>query len=410
MQRRGEVVEFAWLSLHGRVLMQRAWIAGLLTLVCVRGVACAATIGAATQVGTVTSSTLNEISGLVASRSNAGTFWVHNDSGDTARFFAMSMSGARLGNFTLSNAAAFDWEDIAIGPKSGGGNYLYLGDIGDNNAVRSTITVYRATEPVSTGGATIASSAYTSVKLKYPGGPRDAESMFVDPLSGDVFLISKRTTIPELYSFPSSALDMNGQTLTMTSLGAFWSLQDWSTAADISPDGRFIAVRSSNSSTGLIYERAIGESVAEALGRAGTPFTLGNEAQGEAIGWAADGKSFYTTSEFSGGSSAPLYSYSFLAPPPVLPGDYNNDRVVDAADFTVWRDQLDENVALPNESVTPGVVTLEDYEIWKQHYGESLGGGGGAVANLAVPEPACGVLILVGVALLSIRRERTSVL
>jgi hypothetical protein len=412
MQRKGEVVELGWWPLLGRLLMQRTWIAGLLTLVCVRGVACAATIGAATQVGTITSSTLDEISGLVASRSNAGALWVHNDSndGDTARFFAMSTSGARLGTFTLTGATNFDWEDIAIGPKLGGGNYLYLGDIGDNNALRSTITVYRTTEPLSTGGATIASIAYTSVKLKYPGGARDAESMFVDPLSGDLFIISKRTELPELYSVPANVFDTNGQTVTMTALGSFASLPDMPTAADISPDGRYILVRSSKSSTGLVYERGIGQSVASAFEQLGTAFTLGPELQGEAIGWAPDGKSFFTTSEIVGGTPAPVHSYSFAAPLSVLPGDYNNDHVVDAADYSVWRDQFGAEIALPNEVETPGSVTSEDYVVWKGHFGETLPGGDelSDARSVVVPEPASAALVMIVVCACGAFRQRRS--
>jgi hypothetical protein len=115
----------------------------------------AATIGPPTLVGTLTSSTLDEVSGIVDSRANPNTFWVHNDSGDTARFFAINHQGALLGTFPLSGAPLGDWEDIAIAPKPSGGNYLYLGDIGDNNSNRPYIIVYRTDEPTSTTSTTI---------------------------------------------------------------------------------------------------------------------------------------------------------------------------------------------------------------------------------------------------------------
>ncbi len=53
-------------------------------------------------------------------------------------------------------------------------------------------------------------------------------------------------------------------------------------------------------------------------------------------------------------------------------GDYNNDGTVNAADYTTWRNQLDQDVTLPHEdpAVTPGTVTPEDYAAWKQHFGE----------------------------------------
>lgn len=367
----------------------------------------AVTIGPPQQVGTVTNSTLKEISGLVVSRSNTNTLWVHNDSSDSARFFAMSPQGALLGTFPLAGVSvARDWEDIAIGPKAGGGNYLYLGDIGDNKAEYSSITVHRVVEPLSTAGATIPVGGQVSVTLKYPGGARDAESMFVDPLSGDLLILTKRLLVPELYSVAAAAFENTSQPVTMTRLGSFPEVPFWATAADISPDGRFILVRSSISGTGRLFERSIGESIAEALATPGVAFTLGNEAQGEAIGWAADGKSFFTTSEFSENSSAPIHSYAFSAPQPLLAGDYNNDLVVDTADFTVWRDHLNMSIALPNETATPNEVTVEDYDVWKQHFGLSSGGGS-AVASLAVPEPASWLLVAMGmVAVLKRRKNR----
>jgi hypothetical protein len=153
--------------------------------------------------------------------------------------------------------------------------------------------------------------------LQYPAGPRDVESLFVDPLSGDVFLITKRTAIPEIYSFPSSAFDNPSLTVTLTAQGNLGGLLRSPTAADISPDGRFILVRSSNRFyTGYLFQRGVGQSVADALHGDGVPFTLGLESQGEAIGWAADGSSFYTTSESDGLPTAPIHSYAFTAPEP----------------------------------------------------------------------------------------------
>ncbi len=146
-----------------RVLAVSGWL-------CTAASAAAATIGPAAAIGTISSILLREASGIVDSRANSNVFWVHNDSGDSARFFAINHQGALLGAFTLSGASAIDWEDAAIGPKPGGGNYLYFADIGDNPAARSSVDVYRVTEPPSTGGATILASDYSRARLQYPGG------------------------------------------------------------------------------------------------------------------------------------------------------------------------------------------------------------------------------------------------
>jgi T5SS/PEP-CTERM-associated repeat protein len=73
-----------------------------------------------------------------------------------------------------------------------------------------------------------------------------------------------------------------------------------------------------------------------------------------------------------------------------VPGDYNDDGIVDAADYTVWRDHLGQSVTLPNDT-TPGTVTQADYDFWKSHYGNHAGSGAGATA--AVPEPASALLL-----------------
>ena len=82
------------------------------------------------------------------------------------------------------------------------------------------------------------------------------------------------------------------------------------------------------------------------------------------------------------------------AVPAGIPGDYNGDDIVDAADYTIWRDHLGQTFTLDNENpaaLTPGVVDAEDYNFWKLHFGEFLAGGGGAAAS-SVPEPSTLVL------------------
>lgn len=69
-----------------------------------------------------------------------------------------------------------------------------------------------------------------------------------------------------------------------------------------------------------------------------------------------------------------------------VPGDYNNNLVVDAADYTVWRNNLG-GASLPNEGASPGIVDQADYAFWKTNFGNS-GSGSGALSASAVPEPA----------------------
>ena len=83
--------------------------------------------------------------------------------------------------------------------------------------------------------------------------------------------------------------------------------------------------------------------------------------------------------------------------PTGLPGDYNGDNTVNAADYTVWRDHLGQTFQLTNENpadANPGVVNQADYAFWKSQFGMTLGSG--AQSNTAVPEPASAMILLVG--------------
>ena len=91
-----------------------------------------------------------------------------------------------------------------------------------------------------------------------------------------------------------------------------------------------------------------------------------------------------------------------------IPGDYNQNGTVDAADYTIWRDHLGQTFTLTNENpnaATPGAVDAEDYAFWKPHFGEIAGGGPGSGANAAVPEPTSRVLFMTGVLVMFVCRR-----
>ena len=77
-----------------------------------------------------------------------------------------------------------------------------------------------------------------------------------------------------------------------------------------------------------------------------------------------------------------------------LPGDYNEDGVIDAADYTVWRDNLGNTI--PNDP-TGDVASDADYDYWKAHFGETTPPGSGAITSpTAVPEPTTLGLLAAG--------------
>jgi hypothetical protein len=77
---------------------------------------------------------------------------------------------------------------------------------------------------------------------------------------------------------------------------------------------------------------------------------------------------------------------------PALAGDYNDDDGVDAADYVIWRKLLGQQIALPNETVTPNSVTQEDYAAWRENFGASSGAGATAISKLPDSAPTDAVV------------------
>ncbi len=274
------------------------------------------TFEAGVSMGNLNSSAINEASGLSASRVNSGVLYVHNDSGDSARFFGVNAAGRLVGTFRLTGIGATDWEDVAVGPgPMAGRSYLYLGDIGDNNAVRTGgVQVYRVPEPTVSSGQSppldVNLAGAETITLRYPDGARDAETLMVDPLSGDLYVVSKRESYSRLYRAPASAL-VNGNTVTLEYRAALpWG---WATGGDISPDGDEILVRGYSNAS--LWLRPAGTNLWDAFAAAGTSVPLASEPQGEAIGFDAAGWGYYTVSE---GGNPPLYYYNRVPEPAAL--------------------------------------------------------------------------------------------
>ena len=84
-----------------------------------------------------------------------------------------------------------------------------------------------------------------------------------------------------------------------------------------------------------------------------------------------------------------LVTYTGVAPAGVA-GDYDGNDIVDAADYTIWRDHLGATFQLANEGgISPGVVDAADYNFWKSRFGAVTGSGSGGLAGVsAVPEPS----------------------
>jgi len=225
---------------------------------------------------------LPEGSGLAASRRTPGRFWSHNDSGEPV-LFALDGSGRLVGRLAISGAAVEDWEAVAVGPCPAG-SCIYVGDIGDNDAERERITVYRLTEPAEATGEVTISEVFHAT---YPDGAHDAESLLVT-LEGRLLVVTKGDTGPvSLYRFPNEL--RNGSTVRLERIGeprepGQPSESDRITDGGVSPDGQWIVLRSTRA---LTFYRAV-DLVAgnwRVAGRVGMS-SLG-EPQGEGVTFAS---------------------------------------------------------------------------------------------------------------------------
>jgi hypothetical protein len=94
----------------------------------------------------------------------------------------------------------------------------------------------------------------------------------------------------------------------------------------------------------------------------------------------------------------------YLAVITALDGDYNDNGVVDAADYTVWRDHLGQQRTLLNETASLGVVDMADYNAWKNNFGATRGTLGRGTFS-TVPEPAVLSFVASAAALVLLRRH-----
>lgn len=244
--------------------------------------------------GTIESNDIVEASGIAASRKNLGVLWTHNDSGGKNRVFAFDSTGKHLGDYYLAEIQNRDWEDIAVGPGPiEGEQYIYIGDIGDNSVRYDSKYIYRVREPhVSVDQVPVDTVLYEVERLvfQYPDGNRNAETLMLDPLTLDIYIVSKesatkvyRATWP--YTF-HSAPTFDVDTLDVVTSFAF----DTAVAGDISPDGKEILIKRYH--VMYYWERDYGQTIEEAFETDIETVPYFIEPQGESVCWAFDSSGY----------------------------------------------------------------------------------------------------------------------
>jgi hypothetical protein len=305
--------------------------------------ACAMPLGT-TQAGTIVSPDIDEASGLAISRLNDKVLWVHNDSGDSARLFAIDSSGNQLATVNVEGVKSIDWEDIASFTLHNQ-PYLLIADIGDNQAQRSQYQLHLIKEPDLSqlhGKNVLSVKPSWSITFTYGDGAHDSESVAVDVVKQKILLLTKRDKLPILYELPlidpalgqaesnnsahnfvanSSVQKFNQQAKILgeiaplpTEMLDYTSIYTWAgfagkpTAMDISADGLsavvltythvFYFTQSQPGDWSTLFATAPQEIALPAI------------KQAEAVGFSQDGNSIFITSEMS---PAPLYKVDLKA-------------------------------------------------------------------------------------------------
>lgn len=257
--------------------------------------------------GELKSKKLNEVSGLAASVANPGMLWTHNDSGNDAEVFLIDLETNIKQTYVLKGISNRDWEEIALGPGPVPGvQYLYVGDIGDNNAIHEYKYIYRFKEPVynpGTGKEKIEISDFDTITFSLSNERRDTEAFVIDPVTRDIYIISKWKSPADLYQLKyseSTQVTMVAQHIGTVPISTV-------VAADFNKDGTELLIKTYNSVS--YWKRSLDMSVLSMLQTPGTPLPYQREPQGEAITWSTTGNGYYTLSEHKKGDQVHLLFY-----------------------------------------------------------------------------------------------------
>ncbi|MGI9596299.1 MAG: hypothetical protein ACR2QK_09070 [Acidimicrobiales bacterium] len=279
-----------------------------------------------TTAGDVERLELIETSGLVAGRADRGVLWAINDSGQEAGIYAIDETGRDLGFFALTGPdgpiATVDTEDLAMA-----GGQIHLADIGDNGRRRPSVQIYLLDEPSVGGGPAPDGTVNPSsiITATYPDGPTDAEALLADPVTGELLILSKDgddgDAPTRLYAVPpqvdggreSVETELVGMldVAALTARSSRFSIAGLIfpgavTGADISEDGRTIALRTYGSV--WLFPRLDGQTMAEALtGNEPCEGGTDSEPQGETVAFlptGQDGSLRYAT--ISEGNNPPV--------------------------------------------------------------------------------------------------------
>jgi hypothetical protein len=257
-------------------------------------------------VGQLDDPRIKESSGLDASQVSLDQLWTHNDSGGQAKLYRFKTTGEVTATIRLDIPRPRDWEDMASFTWRDR-PWLLVADVGDNDANRPSITLWLLPEQDWSGNREFEKLAAIQIDLAYADGPRDCESVAVDPVRGEILLISKIDPRRN-FTDQSAAYIVDLKQVLMHVQASKGKLAEAyvveraatlplkiTTAADISADGRRLVVATYGDA--FLFSREEEESWIDALAREPQQIALGPRGQSEAIAFGSDDQTLYLTSE-----------------------------------------------------------------------------------------------------------------
>ncbi len=200
-------------------------------------------------IGRLAHPAIREASGIVQSRRFPGVFWTHNDSGNPPALFAVTREGNLIREYAVA-VPNVDWEDIAIDDAG----HLYLGEIGNNDGRLPLRAIYEIDEP---DPARVSKTPLPVTKASFYRFPRDgrfdAEGLFIE--HGRAIVVAKTFDgrEAELFAIPLDPPTPLLRPALPEPVGRLPGLTEPATAADLSRDGRRLAVASTRATR--VYER-----------------------------------------------------------------------------------------------------------------------------------------------------------
>lgn len=254
--------------------------------------------------GAFRSPDIGESSGVAASKCQNNVLWTHNDSGDGPFIYAFNVRGENLGTWRVDGAENVDWEDIALARHGDGKCFLYISDTGNNKLDREALTIYRVEEPIVTDkdkgrrkrNASTTSRA-ESMRFRFPDRIQDAETLMVNQLTGDIYILTKRLTEPSNIYKLRWPPDETAVTASFVGKLSVPSIPNGLlTGGDISSDGRRVIVcdYAKGYELSLPKEATDFDDIWKQTLR---PIDLGKRETGEAVAYIPDASAIVATSE-----------------------------------------------------------------------------------------------------------------